>query len=177
MPTITVEDGTGIANANSYITLVYFTDYCSDLGLTTSDSNELEDEDEESLQKAMLRSMAFIDSHDFKGYKADDDYSLEWPRVGVEDRNGYAIDSDEIPTNLKLAQARASYEEYINSGSLQKNLERGDMVTMEKIDVLQFEYDTYAPKTTVFQIIDGYLKGLAKGIGLSADGFADVERT
>lgn len=172
MPTIIVEDGTGVSIANSYITLVYFTDYCSDLGLTTSAAGELEDEDEDALQKAMLRAMAYIESKDWKGYKADDDYSLEWPRDSVEDRNGFALDNDAIPDNVMKAQARAAYEEYVDSGCLQKNLERSDLVKMEKIDVLQFEYDTYAPKTTVFQVIDGYLIGLVKSITS-----VDIERT
>ena len=178
MPTITVEDGSGVANANSYITLEYFTDYCYDLGLQTAVSLDLEDEDEEALQRAMLRAMAFIESRDFKGNKADEDYELEWPRDGVEDRNGYALDNDEIPANLKKAQARAAYEEYISAGCLQKNLTRGDLVKMEKIDVLQFEYDTYAPQSTIFQVVNSYLNGLVKSDGVAGGGnYANVVRT
>lgn len=172
MPTITVETGSGVTGANSYVSLATFTDFCLNLGLTTSAGGEMEDEDEEALQKALLRGMAYIESLEWKGSKADEDYALEWPRDGVEDRNGYALDNDEIPKQLKNAVCRAAYEEYIDSGCLQKNLERGDLVKMEKIDVLQFEYDTYAPKTTVFQAIDGYVKGLIESVDS-----VDVERT
>ena len=178
MPTITVEDGSGVTNANSYITLEYFTDYCYDLGLQTSIGLDLEDEDEEALQRAMLRAMAYIESRDFKGCKADEDYETEWPRYGVEDRNGYALDSDVIPANLKKAQARASYEEYVDANCLQKNLTRGDLVKMEKIDVLQFEYDTYAPNSTIFQVINSYLSGLVESDGVVGSGsYANVVRT
>jgi len=175
---ITVEDGSGVTSANSYITLATFTDYCYDLGLQTSTGLDLEDEDEEALEKAMLRAMVYIESRDFKGCKADEDYSLEWPRDGVEDRNGYALDNDDIPTNLKNAQARAAYEEYMNVGCLQKNLARGDLVKSEKIDVLKFEYDTYAPQSTIFQVVNSYLIGLVNTDGVVGGGsYASVVRT
>ena len=103
---------------------------------------------------------------------------MEWPRDGVEDRNGYALDNDEIPTNLKKAQARAAYEEYIDAGCLQKTLTRGDLVKMEKIDVLQFEYDTYAPQSTIFQVVNSYLAGLVNSNDVVGGGsYANVVRT
>jgi hypothetical protein len=42
---------------------------------------------------------------DWAGTRSTEDQALRWPRAGVEDRDGYLLDSDIIPTFLKNATA------------------------------------------------------------------------
>ena len=157
MPLI-VEDGSGVANASSYASLGYISDYCSDMGYTSWASLGTTDQ-----TSAVLRAMPFIESRNFKGIKVSYTNSLEFPREGIIDRNGYEVPADEIPSNLMKALAEGSYLESETPGILQPNLERGGQVKFKKIDVLETEWFPGASAETSFLKISGYLKGLIKG--------------
>jgi len=153
-----IEDGTLTdTDANTYATLSYVTTYCSNLGLS-----EWADAASDTVREAaILRAMAYIESKSYKGVKAEADDPLKWPREGVYDEDGYAIENDDIPTNLKKALARASYEEIKSSGILEPRLESG--IKREKIDVIETEYfQSSALSQTIFQAVDNYLQGLLK---------------
>jgi len=155
---LVIEDGTlTYSTANTYATLDYVTTYCANLGLS-----EWADAATDDLrEQAILRAMAYIESKNYKGVKAEADDPLKWPREGVYDEDGYAIENDAIPDNLKRALARAAYEEVKEAGALQPSLEKG--VKREKVDVIETEYfqSATAPQT-VFPAIDMYLKGLIR---------------
>jgi len=170
---LTIEDGTVITGADSYITVAELEAYCLERLLYMPDDTEVGDQDEENKEAAILRAMSYIDSRNFKGVKTDRANPLIWPRDGVEDKDGYAVESDEIPTELTNALLRASYEEMYEPEILQPNVSRDDLVKREKIDVIETEYFEHrSPVTTQFTIIDEYLKGLVK-----SSSSADVVRT
>ncbi len=153
-----VEDGSGVANASSYASLGYISDYCSDMGYTSWASLGTTDQ-----TAAVLRAMPFIESRNYKGTKLAYDNSLEFPREGIIDRNGYEVPPDEIPPNLMKALSEGSYLESVTAGVLQPNLERGGNVKLKKIDVLETEWFQGASAETSFLKISGYLKGLVRG--------------
>ena len=87
---LTIEDGTVIANANSYTTDAEFVAYAAERGLTIPSVEG----DRDVLQ---VLAKDYIDGLTFKGYRADPtNQYLSFPRSGV-----YAYDrviaSDEIP--------------------------------------------------------------------------------
>lgn len=151
---IIVEDGTVVANANSYVLVAFIDTFCEDLGLSAWEAA-----DDEARETALLRGMAYIEGMSFKGYKTDSEQSLKWPRETATDEDGYAIDTDVIPTCLQKATARAAYEEIVSPGILQDNLTRDDFTTSERVDVISVTYEQ-GKNEIVFRAIDTYLKGI-----------------
>lgn len=102
----TVEDGTGVADANAYITVAYFRAWHVDRGLSAASANSGSFTDA-LIQAGIIKATDYVDKRFgpiFKGYKEDRDNSLEWPRNSVV-IHGYTVDSDTIPVNLKRAVA------------------------------------------------------------------------
>ena len=157
---IIVEDGTGSdETANSYIDAAYVDSYCSNLGLTSWASLATT-----AKENAILRGMDYIESLSFKGAKYDYTNPLKWPRGGATDEDGYAIDIDEIPNNLKKALARAAYEESVSTGVLQptgKNNIKREVIA----GAIETEYFGAGPSQKVFSVILGYLSGLLSAGG------------
>lgn len=152
---LVVEDGTVVSGATSYETMNNIDQYCQDKGYTSWLTLA-----EYLKEQAVHRAMLYIEGQSFKGYKTAKDNPLEWPRYDVTDRNGYSIDDDEIPTNLKYALCEASYTESVTSGTLQPDYERGGAIKFMKADVLELEYSDGATHETIRTKINGLLFGL-----------------
>ena len=93
----------GASNANVYCTRTDATQYDDNhpqSGTTWSGaSNDLKDQ-------ALLMATSLLDEHiDWTGAASDTVQVLNWPRVGMWDRNGNAMDSDSIPAELRDATA------------------------------------------------------------------------
>lgn len=110
MPTIIVEDGTGVASANSFIDTAYLSTYASDRGLSVSSSQQTQ-------EQHILLAMDYLSyfAERWEGAKSADDNALDWPRTGAS-IGSVAIAKDAIPEDLKKAQAQLVVEK--NSGVL-----------------------------------------------------------
>lgn len=94
---IIVEDGTGIANSETYVTEQELADYAANRGITlTGVEAEL-----------LTTAMDYIESRPFKGGKNTAAQALQWPRNGVW-VDGFRVDSASIPQLLKDAQMEAA---------------------------------------------------------------------
>jgi len=105
MPTLIVEDGSTVTDANSYIDTAYLDSYASDRNLTIPTV-------EADKETAILLAMDYIESFrmKFTGYKATDTQSLQWPRkYAWIDCIEFA--DDEIPNELKKAVAQLVVEQ------------------------------------------------------------------
>ena len=93
MPDLVVEDGTIISGANSFVDLDHLDDYHEARGNTswTSIAND------ETKEIAAIRGLVYLNSLNWKGYRSDKDQTTCFPRVGIEDADGYAWESNEIP--------------------------------------------------------------------------------
>lgn len=161
--TLIVEDGTIVANANSYVTVADVNTFCVNFGLTSWASLETS-----AKITAIIRATAFIDAeYNFKGIKMSFDSSLEWPRWGVYDESDVDLTNltpeemyfyQEIPQALKNACCRAAYEESVSAGVLQSNLISN--IKREKVDVIETEYFNNQPSKTIYRTIEGFLKNL-----------------
>lgn len=91
---LTVENGTLVANANSYVSAANYTAWADARGFTYPGLPELE--------QKILRAMDYIESLDFVGQKHEETQALQWPRDYVF-IDGYSVESDEIPKEVKAA--------------------------------------------------------------------------
>lgn len=99
---ITVENGTIVTNANSYVSDSDYTTYASQRGYTVGAT-------EADREAELIKAMDYLESYrdGFKGLKVSGSQSLQWPRYGVW-IDSYQIDSNLIPTELKRAQMEAA---------------------------------------------------------------------
>ena len=91
---IVVEDGTVVLTANSYITIAEFKSWADDRGITYGT--------DDAISSQLFRATDYFESLSFKGVKHTEDQPLQWPRDDVY-IDGYAVDSDEIPKEVKTA--------------------------------------------------------------------------
>jgi len=135
---IIVEDGSGVANANSYVSVADARTYAAARGVTLSAND-----DEVAVQ--LIPAIDYLEAQAcrYQGCKTSQTQSLEWPRTGVYlDKcceNPVPIPSDVIPKSLISAQVQLAMA--INAGFvLQPNVSPQDYVTREKVGVIETEY-------------------------------------
>lgn len=98
----TVEDGTGLPDANAYAALEFVNTYHSERGNTKWTGSQ------STKEACIVRATDYIDKrfgHRFRGTRQMKEQSLEWPRLGAYDRDDFALDY--VP--LVLQQATAEY--------------------------------------------------------------------
>ena len=128
---LTIEDGSGVVGANSYIDVAAARSYAVARGLALPAA----DGDVEAL---LIKAMDFIEAYrgDFQGLKTAATNSLQWPRTGVT-LDGYPLAEDAIPQVLKDAQAQLAVDaqnvDLMPTGT-------GREVVMERVDVVQVQY-------------------------------------
>tara|TARA_A100000171_G_C2140369_1_gene154931 strand:- start:3043 stop:3552 length:510 start_codon:yes stop_codon:yes gene_type:complete len=96
---LVVEDGSIVANADSYISLADARTRATVLGVSISSTDGTA---ELQLQQATIYNDRKWRAK-FQGFKVLQTQSLQWPRTGVE-IDGYLVDSDEIPQEVIDAQ-------------------------------------------------------------------------
>ena len=129
--TLIVENGSEVANANTYVNDDEYVAYAAARGrtiATSADNREIQ----------LIKSMDYIEGYraKFKGTKNTQAQSLQWPRYSVE-IDGYYLDSDEIPQELKDAQMEAAI--FVNSSEILKDGTTQN-IQREKLDKLEIAY-------------------------------------
>jgi hypothetical protein len=155
--TVTVEDGTGVSGANSYLSAADFEAY-ADARLYSFGA------DADAIASALIRATAWIDATYRSRWPGVRTYgamqSLLWPRKAgsivngsyvpdrwmttVTDAEGVSIATTEIPQLLKDALAEAAYRELNSPGSLSPDLERGGAIQSLQAGSVEIVYSTTA---------------------------------
>ncbi len=162
MPFVT-EDGTGLPDATSFITLAFFKQYADDRGRDYSAHNDT------AIEQAIARGTFYLsESFRWKGVRkrlrnnAAGYQALAWPRYGVYDRQssyydyvdgyytpnyGYGlygsyVDDDVIPREVQWATCEAALYELDNPNALQPAYTPHDRVKMERAGPVAVTYDT-----------------------------------
>ena len=160
-----VEDGSIVADANSYVTYDYVISYHSLRGNSAWAAGSDTDQ-----QYAIIRATQAVDSiykDKWKGTPTEyGTQELEWPRQDVE-VNGTEIDDDLIPAALKKAVCEAALRELASANSMTPDLDRGGEIKRVKADTVEVEYMDGANSTTTFTAIDGLLADLVTGTSAS----------
>lgn len=131
---LTIEDGSGVPNANSYVSVAEVKDYADQRGISLPPDNDLE--------KLIVEAFDYVESFrsQFRGKKTNYDPSIQtsqFPRTGVV-VDGWEYPENSIPGNLKLAQCQATCDSYSSGPLMPSNM--GASILREKIDVLEVQY-------------------------------------
>jgi hypothetical protein len=169
---LTVEDGTGLADADSYISLV------DALAYHTARSNSawaLLAND--TLRESYLRrAVDYMQQQYFSrwaGYRKTTTQALDWPRYEVPIKDspgsyGYTVgfgsyySSDSVPT--LVANACAELALRASTGELSPDLERA--IRREKVGPIDTEYEPGSIQSTRFEAVDNMLRPFFKATGM-----------
>jgi hypothetical protein len=160
MATLILEDGTGVAGANTYALLATVETYHTDRANTAWTSVVYDD----PKVAAILRAMSYLEAQPWVGQPLNivgwsSGQSLQWPR-GYVMMDGYDWPTDEVPPKVVQALCEAALVELSKPGALSVALERGGAVKREKIDVIETEYFDGASSKTQYTAITQALRGL-----------------
>ena len=131
---LTVEDGTGVDGADSYISLDDARLYASSRGLVISTNNV-------AAEIQLRKAFDLIESYRsrYQGLKAVETQAAQWPRTGVY-VDGYALAANVVPTEIAHAQVHLAAQ--IELGLDLRPTTTGPFVVREKIGPLETEYST-----------------------------------
>lgn len=151
-----VEDGTGIANANAYVSLTEADSYFQARNNLSWNVRTTPDK-----EKAILYATSFMDGVFYwLGHIKKNDQALGWPRILVYDKEGRSIDGDSVPLRVKNATCELALEAL--DKPLSPSLARGGDVKRQKVASLEIEYFERAGSERTFPIVRQILKGLYK---------------
>lgn len=146
-----IEDGSGVANANSYVTVAEYRAYATPRGVSLPVSDA-------ECETQLILAMDYLEVQCWRGIAAYDDQSLAMPRDEVY-IGGSLIASDMIPNKIKLAQMQLALQ--VNNGvDLMPTVVGGSAsVVREKVGPLETEYATSLTVGTqpYFRSISGLL--------------------
>ena len=141
MITLTVEDGTKVTGANSYVTLAYARQFAEDVGLVLPATDE-------ALKAVLLAAMSYIEGQEgrLQGHRVFTDQALSWPRNLVI-VGGNTLASNVIPLSLKMAQVQGAA--LIQAGGNLLPTVQGQFITKDKTGPIETEYsDEYLATLT-----------------------------
>ena len=167
--TLIVEDGTGLANAESYLSVTDWTTRLAALGYTLTSTTEAKGE------AALRRGTRYIDgtyAQRWPGQAVNGrDQALDWPRLYVVDSFGFPVASDEVPTEILEAVTEAAYREHEEPNSLVPDVTGGQRVISETVGPISIRYsdkgDPTVAATPVVPLIDQLLYPLLVAGGSS----------
>ncbi len=155
---LVIENGTGVAGATSYVTLVEARAYATARGVTLPS-----DADTTIL---VTKALDYLESlrDSYKGTKEYGAGYLQWPRTDVE-IDGFAVGIDAIPAELKNAQCQLAMEFYASVDPLATTSSAA--IKSEKVGPLETVYalsDGERPGV-VMPKVDALLAPLLKEVG------------
>ena len=157
----TVEDGSGLAAANSYLTVAE-----ADVYWAERDDADWAAASVVAKEAALIAATQYLDaSYCWKGRKGSAGQALDWPRRGAVDGEGFSLAGSSLPAALTAATAELASETMAER--LLPSLERGGALKREmvKVDVIEEarEYFPGAPGNRSFPLVDRLLAGLITG--------------
>lgn len=146
--TLIVENGTGLANAESYISVADASIYHANRG--NSDwASIASDTIREQLLRKSTDYMIAVYRLRWSGYRYNVTQALDWPRLYVPildtmsaSESPQYVDFDTVPAIVASACAELALK--ANAEDLLADLGQG--TTKEKVDVIEVEYDKYSPQ-------------------------------
>lgn len=121
-----VEDGTGLADADSYISLADARAHAASYGYTLP-------VDDTAAEIALRQGAVYVDLQEpcFSGERVSAIQALSWPRNNAVNAYGFDIANDIIPIQLGRAQVAAAAE--YGAGTDVRANDDGKMVTKEEV--------------------------------------------
>ena len=159
-----IEDGTTVANSNSYVTVAELRDYADARGITLSS-------DDSACEILLIKAADYIESKRdrFQGIKYEADQSMQWPRDGVF-IDGFEVSDTEIPRELKYAQMQLACDSLTTDIMPNRLVDTQGAVTKQKVGDLEVAYANPTSPLSVpaFAKADALLAPLYKRNGMMA---------
>lgn len=152
---LTVEDGTGLSNADAYISTDDADTYHGDRN--NGDWSELSTEQKEA---AIRYATAWIDARfTWRGTIKEDDQALGWPRENAKDDEGRTLTG--VPKRVSNACAEIALAHTSNA----LNAVQGPRVTSESVEgAVSVTYaDTAGNQGEEYPLVEAMLRGLVIG--------------
>jgi len=151
--TVTVEDGTGLSNANSYLTVAELRDYFA----VVPDAATFIALSDDVLGQYVIWATRTLDQKTlWKGCALTDTQALAWPRQFVYDKYGKAVASDSVPSQVKAITAEFARWMQDNDPSDGSDISNIKQITVDVIDIIFQDQTSQTNWPTIFnQIIDG----------------------
>lgn len=164
--TFTVEDGTGLSDANALVDVAFVDNYANEMGLEAPNLAEGWGDDEEGTldddaivlkkKQCIVHASRWLSSAYVWRYDpSTTTQSLAWPQ---------AINTSlfAFPNTVQYAVAEAAIKIY-QGIKLAADLARGGDIASEKVGPIAISYFEGAASGTTFTVIDNYLKGYTLG--------------
>jgi hypothetical protein len=152
---LVIEDGSGRADAESYISV-------SDCDAYHAARGNAAWTGEVAVKEAALReATAFVeDSYRglWRGVRAKWEQALAWPRFGVIDQDSFHLASNQVPSLVMDAVCEAALRAI--QSDLTPDLDRGGRIKRQKVDVIETEYRDDAPVGKTYPEIENKLSCL-----------------
>jgi len=171
MPTIIIEDGTGIANANSYVSV-------AELRVFADGRGELLSIDNDVVARLLIQASDWIQAQEAMGLligeRAHDLQALAFPRKwSVYCESAYPLlDGNVVPINIKTTQSFLALSA-ARGLSLMPDFVSTDSIKREKVGPLETEYfqsSMVGPSLTAAESFFSYfLKSLQTGGSIRVD--------
>lgn len=149
-----VEDGTGLTDAESYLSVADATTYHTKMGSAAAWAAV----GVTSVQEAMLRRATnYLRSRYYAtwaGMPVAPFQRLDWPRWGVPTRDGgNSLPSNSVPEDIKAACAELA----LKAATADLMPDSSQTVKREKVGPLEVEYNEYSPSSPAYTSIDAML--------------------
>ena len=157
---ITVEDGSIVEDANSYINVDDVREFAANRGVALPESDD-------DVAILILKAMDYLEGFrdQFQGTRTEGrEQALQWPRADVQ-IDGFDVDDDEIPVELRNCVAQLCMEQYANGLNLTPTV--GAFVTEEKVGPITVKYSEMV-RTMGLPVIASIQAWLDALTGLSA---------
>lgn len=128
-----IEDGSGVPNANSYVTVAEYRAYATPRGVSLPVSDA-------TVETQLILATDYLESLSWLGMPTYDDQALVWPRDEIYIGCNLIAD-DMIPNKIKLAQMQLAIQ--VNAGiDLMPSVAGGasGAIIREKVGPLETEY-------------------------------------
>ena len=142
-----VEDGTNVANSNSYVSEADFATWLTARGYTLTGAAAIN----------LTLAMDYLQTQVYLGVQSNLSQSLMWPRTGVY-IDGMAVASNEIPNYLKIAQMQIAWS--IDQGE-NPMATTSPGIKREKVDSLEIEYQDGIGRGSNVAVVSSLSKLLA----------------
>jgi len=158
----TVEDGSGLAGANSYVSVADSDTYFTDRNNTTWTGST-----DAAKQAALVKATQFVDSMvDFVGTKNSGTQALKWPRTGAYDGDNYLLSSTEVPGRVE--DCVCEFANHVISGTDLIDVYTKGVIEERVEGAVSIKYDKSSPDFTRYSDIWAIISDLT--IGSAAGG-------
>ncbi|CAB4122334.1 hypothetical protein UFOVP32_8 [uncultured Caudovirales phage] len=142
------ETGSGLADADSYLSLADFRTYCGKWGYDLGSTADA------VLETKLRLATAYIDTNfRYKGVRLVSEQALEFPRDNLYDWSAYLVTG--VPGRVAKACAELAFKSLTDS--LYQDQDRGGKTVSQTVGPVSVSYAADAPTGTVYQFASNLL--------------------